>query len=270
MTTITDAKLAEASEFASQIQENAMKVNAASKGRAQFLEEVVGGSQNIASSVEEIQTRSQLNNEMLEQTGEDLGRVTSEMNVILQALEQNMALAAKMTEMLDKFESQFRRVEEISGEITTISKQTNMLALNAMIEAKRAGQYGAGFTVVAQEVKELAANTQSSANEIDSMMSILFGELGPIMDDCKRLNTDMSSCAQSGQQNMDQINVVGSAVSTAIERSRETGEQAARQVSSFATVVEQLSELKVETESAIVGSAKNAEMAGTIVQMLNK
>ncbi|UTW56685.1 methyl-accepting chemotaxis protein [Kordiimonas sp. SCSIO 12610] len=270
MTDIDDSEIREASELASQIKANALRVNSASKGRAQFLTEVVEGSREITASVEEIQERSQANNSVLLKTSDDVHKVTSEMNGILTSLEQNMALANKMTEMLDKFESQFRRVEEISGEITTISKQTNMLALNAMIEAKRAGKYGAGFTVVAQEVKELAANTQSSANEIDTMMSTLFGELGPIMDDCKTLNADMSSCAEHGKHSMAQIVDVGSAVDSAVERTRETGEQAAKQVTSFAAVVEQLNELKKETEAAISGSAKNAEIAGRIVELMSK
>jgi hypothetical protein len=100
-------------------------------------------------------------------------------------------------------------------------------------------------------------------------MSTLFAELGPIMEDCKRLNTGMSSCADHGRNSMQQIEEVAVAVGTAIERSRETGVQAASQVSSFAAVVEQLNELKTETEAAIVGSAKNAEIAGTIATLLN-
>lgn len=68
------------------------------------------------------------------------------------------------------------RVDEIFGAlglISNIAKQTNMLALNAAIEASRAGDMGKGFHVVAQEVKNLALQTQAAASEIDAQLNII-------------------------------------------------------------------------------------------------
>lgn len=94
--------------------------------------------------------------------------------VVAEAVTQIERLSQEMlrsTEAMAKLESESNRIGSVMDVIKTVAEQTNLLALNAAIEAARAGEAGRGFAVVADEVRGLAQRTQKSTEEIELLVA---------------------------------------------------------------------------------------------------
>jgi methyl-accepting chemotaxis protein len=127
------------------------------------------------------------------------------------------------SQLIAKLGERSQQITAIVNTIRGIADQTNLLALNAAIEAARAGEQGRGFAVVADEVRQLAARTSGSTTEISSMIAM-------IQDETRQAIHSMDGTRERAAQGVDLANRAG----TVILQIRQGTSEAVQAVSAFA------------------------------------
>ena len=219
-------------------------VNVAGSCSEQFTE-VENASTNIESLSESM--------ERFKKTIEHAGKVVAEAKGQADSGEKAVTGAVRQMELIEQSVSQSAQViEELGREsdkigaivdaISEIAEQTNLLALNAAIEAARAGEHGRGFAVVADEVRKLAEQSSSSAGEIS-------GLIGSIQDKARNAVSVMQDGVSQVQNGVGAVNGAGNSFKD------------------IAGMVEQVVEETAEMERTVAGLARNTT---TIHEAVNK
>ncbi|WP_166434183.1 methyl-accepting chemotaxis protein [Vibrio viridaestus] len=189
-----------------------------------------------------------------EQTALTNQEATASIKVVQEASQSVQALSSsidKTSHSVTQMTEYADNIERVLSEITGIAEQTNLLALNAAIEAARAGEQGRGFAVVADEVRALASRTHKSTEEIVAMLAQLkngtqqvVAQMSTTQESCSKASdatTRVVNSLDSMVQSIDVINSLVEQIASSAHDQRQIGESVQQTMHEISETVARLS-----------------------------
>ncbi|MDD2133952.1 methyl-accepting chemotaxis protein [Pseudomonas kurunegalensis] len=211
------SSIREVSSATEQVNEVALRVISASNSSMTNSDEQSNRTNSVAAAINELGAAAQeiAGNAAQASQHASSARLLAEEGQ--QVVERNIAAMNRLSDLIvtssehiETLNSKTVNIGQILEVITSISQQTNLLALNAAIEAARAGEAGRGFAVVADEVRNLAHRTQESAQQVQTMIEELqvgARESVETMDQSQRHSQDSVQIANQAGERLDSVTV---------------------------------------------------------------
>ena len=192
----------------------------------------------------------------LASSGEEvIGHTVEDMNEIASTVNEAAAL-------IQQLEANSQQISNVVAVIRDVADQTNLLALNAAIEAARAGEQGRGFAVVADEVRKLAERTSTSTKEISSTIDTMRASASNAVDSMQGVVSRVALGVERAQEANTSIKQIGEGSRNAVHMVEEITEAIREQgtaTNNIAMQVERIAQMSEESSAAAANSAQAAQ-----------
>lgn len=197
----------------------------------------------------------------------------NELNTMIDMIHHSVEVEAEFAVRIRELTNNARQIREVLSVIGEIADQTNLLALNAAIEAARAGEHGRGFAVVADEVRKLAERTQGSLTQTDATISVIVSSIEEASEQMERNAKSIESLGEKSKLVGDKIAHTADVVqhtSEAIKKLVQDADSNTKEVEEISQRIAAMNNLARENARGVKDIAATAENLYNIAEGLNQ
>ncbi|WP_341743475.1 methyl-accepting chemotaxis protein [Azonexus hydrophilus] len=284
MTLALRKMVSEINSDANRLVDNAEHIASASEEVARAAEQQSDATSAMAAAIEELTVSSNHISDSARDTSQDSvaavelsGQGSARVDQASQAIQQISETVSDASTRIHALEERAKQISSIANVIKDIAGQTNLLALNAAIEAARAGEQGRGFAVVADEVRKLAERTSLATTEIEQMIVGIQGDTVGAVEAMNAALPEVHQGVALASSASDSLRAIEDGARRTLERIGEVADATKEQSTastSIAQRVEQIANMVEETTQTIRGTASTAhqlqEIAVNLKQLISR